>query len=162
MKKILFTIFFIFLNFNYFVYANCKFAVLDFDKIFKNSLRYQKIINFINYDLYKKYLSLNLEINDLIKKKSNSKNLLNINKIKKINFYLKNKEDFIYKKIIKLEKYINEKNISIHNFFILKIKKIIFSLIKNNKYDAIFDSNVIFYNDKNISNVTNFIIHKLG
>ncbi len=160
MKKFFSIIFFTFFFFSSLIYANCKFAVLDFDKVFKNSLRYQKIINFINFNLYKKYLLLNLEINNLIKQKNNNKYLLKINRIKK-NIYFKNKEDYIYKKIIKLEKYINEKNISIHNFFILKIKKIVNSFIKNNKYNAIFDSNVLFYNNKNIPNITNLVVNKL-
>ncbi len=163
MKKKIILFFSICFFLNSLIFANYKLAVLDFDKIFKNSVQYQKIIYSINYDLYQKYLVLNHKINNLIKEKNRNKYFLyNTNKFKEKENYFKNETKNIFHKIIKLEKYINDKNISIHNFFILKIKKIISSLIKNNKYDIIFDSNSIFYYNKNISDITNIIIKKIS
>ncbi len=163
MKKKIILFFSICFFLNSLIFANYKLAVLDFDKIFKNSIQYQKIIYSINYDLYQKYLVLNHKINNLIKEKNKNKYFLyNINKFKEKENYFKNETKNIFHKIIKLEKYINEKNISIHNFFILKIKKIISSLIKNNKYDIIFDSNSVFYYNKNISDISNIIIKKIS
>ncbi len=159
MKKF-FVLFFYFCFFlNSFVFSNHKFAVLDFERIFKNSLQYKRILNSVNYNFYKRYLSLNIEINNLIKKKKYFKDFyLNDKKIYNLNFKKKN----IYFKIDELEKDINTKNISIHNLFILKIKKIINFLIKKNRYDIIFDNNAIFYYSKNVFDITNYIIKKLS
>ncbi len=159
MKKKFVWLFSVYFFLSSLVFANYKLAVLDFDRVFKDSVQYQKIIYSINYDVYKKYLFLNNEINKLIKEKS--KYSINKNKINKIKFYFRNKEINIFNKINKLEEYINKKNFSIHNFFILKIKKIINSLIKDHKYDIIFDNNSLLYHNKNVFDITNIIIKKL-
>ncbi len=160
MKKI-FVLFFYFCFFlNSFALGNLKFAVLDFEKIFKNSFQYKKIIDSMNYNFYKKYLILNNEINDLIKEKKQKNDNYYLNDMIKNSFNIKKK--YVFLKINKLEKEINSKNINIHNLFIYKIKKIINSLIKKNKYDIIFDSNSIFYYNKNIFDITNYIINKLN
>ncbi len=154
---------YLFLSLN--LFANNKLAVLDFDRIFKDSLQYKKIVNSINHYLYKKYLSINNEINILIKNKkklSNNLNLINDKKINSLILFLNKKEKLLYNKINKLEIYINNKNISLHNMFFIRIQKIINYLIKHHKYDIILDKNAIFYFSKNISNITDYIINKLS
>lgn len=142
-----------------FVFSNQKLAVLDFERIFKNSLQYKRILNSINYDFYKRYLFLNTEINNLIKYKKKIKSLkLNNKKIYDLNIRKKN----IFLKIDKLDEDINTKNISINNLFIFKIKRIVNSLIEKNKYDIIFDSNAIFYYNKNIFDITSYVVKKLS
>ncbi len=161
MKKFLFLFFYFCFFLNSFAFNNFKFAILDFEKIFKDSLQYKRIVNNMNYYFYKKYLFLNNEINNLIKEKRIFKvKYFNLNNKKK--YFLNIKKKNIFLKISRLEKEISDKNINIHNLFIYKIKKILNILIKKNKYDIIFDSNSIFYYNKNIFNITNYIINKLN
>ncbi len=160
-----FLMLFIYLSLSFNLFAGNKLAVLDFDRIFKDSLQYKKMVNSINYFLYKKYLSINNEINILIKntkKINNNLNLVNNKKKNNLILFLNNKKKQLYNKINNLEIYINNKNISLHNLFLIRIQKIINYIIKHHKYDVIIDSNAIFYFSKNISNITDYIINKLS
>ncbi len=141
-------------------FANINLAILDFNKIFKDSLQYKRIINSENFILYKKFLYLNNRINNLIKKKGNLK--INYKKNKNLYTFLNNEKENILRLISKLELYINNKNINLHNLFLLRIQKIINYLIKKNKYDIIIDNNAVFYYNKNISDITGYLINKLS
>ncbi len=142
-----------------------KIAIINFNKIFKNSIEYQNFIKQLKIKINKKYIKLNNKINYLIKKEKeivNKKKIINKRNLiilkDKINF----KKNNIYKKINNLELKINKENLKIHKKILFKINNIINLLIKNKKIDLIIDSNVVIYNNFNILDITNNIIKKIN
>ncbi len=137
-------------------------ACLDINYVLNNTHQYNKYLLKLNNIFKEYYIKYNKYINILTNKEkllNNKKYFINLNKFKFLRFNLLIKKKKIFDNLNKIQYLLNKKNIKIYNKTMLKI----FSLINNisyiNKYNLVFDSNHIFYYNKNINNITNYIIY---
>ncbi len=149
-KKILFIIFFVFLNFK-FAIAEEKIAFINLDLVFQNSKDGKNIVQKLEEFKKKKLTSLKLKENEILK---NEKTLLSQKNIL-------SKEEFDMKvKDIKNEIALfndNKKNFSIEfeakrneelNLFMKSIRPIIENYIKKNSISMVFNQKNLFIADK--------------
>ncbi len=145
--------------FSNYVFSYSNIVVLNINKVIKNSIEYKKFIKNLNFKINKKYLSLNIKLNNLL----NQEKIINNNKkFKYLNNRINLKKKKIFNKINNLKIFFNKENIYIYKKILIKIKNIILFLIKKYKYDLIIDSNVVIYHNSNILDITNNIIKKIN
>ncbi len=155
--KIFFLILLIF--FNNYVFSYSKVVILNVDKVIKNSIKYKKFIKNLNFKVNKKYLELNIKLSNLL---NQEKKINNNEKFKYLNKEINFKKKKILNRINNLKIFFNKKNIYIYKKILIKIKNIIYLLIKKYKYDLIIDSNIVIYHNSNILDITNNVIKKIN
>ncbi len=166
MKKILNIFYVVIFLFSFFTISNTKIAVLNIDDVLKNSYQYQNFIKKLNISFNKKYKIINSNIENIIKKEKKLINEINFLNYKK-KFFIKYNLDLVKKNIYddfrKLEISMNNKNIYINNLFMFKVKNIIKYLSIKYKYKLVIDSNLLhFFDDKNILDITKYVINELN
>ncbi len=164
MKKYFNICFFLFfLFFCNLSYSNI--AIINFNKVFKNCIEYKRFINKLNIYINKKYIKLKIKIDNILKKEKKFNTFKYLDNYDK-NIFLNNKINFkkkkIYKNISDLELKLNNKNLYIYKKILFKIKNIIFSLAKKKKYNLVIDSNVIYYKNNDILDITNDVIENIN
>ncbi len=160
-KLILFLSLLIFNKLN--VNASNNIACLDINNILNNTYSYNKYILKLNNKFKEYYIKYIKYINILINKEkilNSKKYYINLNKFKFLKYILFVKKKKIFNNLNKIQYLLNRENILIYKKTLFKIFSIINNISYINKYDLVFDLNYIFYyNNKNIDNITNYIIN---